>query len=573
MREIFSILLLAATAVAQPSGVTDARYAHLARGVNLNNWFQYGSPLVVTADDVALLKNAGFTCIRLPVAPQYLLPHWATPSKIDANLAKLDSAIDLFLNAGIAVMLDFQADAGYVAYYWATPAAPQELVSTWRTLAARYANRNPDLLFFEVMNEPTSAWTEAQWDAEQLQVLAAIHEVAPEHTVLAAPASWSGLDALLAMQPYLDPNVIYVMHDYSPVTFTHQGATWTNRDGIPNLRNVPYPMRRQDLQALIDQTSDTTVPPLLDRYQAEDWNSERIEWDIQRAAAWAREWHVRVVVNEFGVYKAFSPPESRARWIADMETALSKYGLGWAMWDYQAGFDLVVGSPGHRSIDPLLVPALGSVTHLDGQAAWPPLTREDLVDLSAQPSRALDDYVRKYKIAFFPGKQDLAFLNDHGVPRDVTHRTQAQLRLAHHVPRLSIHRPRWRRFSVHPTPRQTVRSREIRFETFRSLSVQPAFRPRSLRSRRSQPRRSGSLPARRLRPPHWRRRLRPHHRPLGLRFQRAARLRHRAAADDPFQRSRRIFRKTPRVSSTGRSKKYESSSADWPGSARSEPPP
>ncbi len=420
MREIFSILVLTAVAAAQPAGVTEARYAHLARGVNLNNWFQYGSPLVVTSADVDLLKNAGFTSIRLPVAPQYLLPHWATPSKIEANLAKLDAAIDLFLHAGLAVMLDFQADPDYVAYYWATPDAPQELVTTWHVLAARYSNRNPDLLFFEVMNEPTSAWTQAQWDAEQLEVLAAIHKVAPEHTVLVAPTSWSGMDALLAMTPYADPNVIYVMHDYNPVTFTHQGATWTNRDGIPSLRNVPYPIHREDLQTLIDHATDTTVPPLLEQYQAETWNAERIEWNIQLAAAWAKEWHVRVVVNEFGVYKPYSPPESRARWITDMETALSKYGIGWAMWDYQAGFDLVVGTPGHRAVDPLLTPALGSAAHLDGAAAWPPLTREDLVDLSAHSADLLGDYVRNYKIAFFPGKQDLEFLNDHGVARDIT---------------------------------------------------------------------------------------------------------------------------------------------------------
>ena len=420
LRGIPAILMLAAFAAAQPSGVTDARYAHLARGVNINNWFQYGSALVITQADVDLLKNSGFTCIRVPVAPQYLLPRWATPAKIATNLQKLDAAIDLFLNAGISVTLDFQADADYVSYYWATPAAPQELVSTWRMLATRYSNRNPDLLFFEVMNEPTTAWTQAQWDAEQLQVLAVIHQVAPQHTVLVAPTNWSGLNALLAMTPYADPNVIYVMHDYNPVTFTHQGATWTDRAGIPNLRNVPYPIHAPDLEALIDHTTDSNVPPLLQRYQAEDWNAERIEWDIQRAAAWAREWHVRLVVNEFGVYKAFSPPESRARWISDMQAALSKYGLGWAMWDYQAGFDLVVGPPGRRALDPLLAPALGSVTHLDGEAAWPPLTRDDLVDLAGRPGNLLDDYITKYKIAFFPGKQDLEFLNDHGVPRDVT---------------------------------------------------------------------------------------------------------------------------------------------------------
>ena len=128
---------------------------------------------------------------------------------------------------------------------------------------------------------------------------------------------------------------------------------------------------------------------------------------------------MRLVVNEFGVYKPYTPPESRARWISDMQAALSKYGLGWAMWDYQAGFDLVVGRPGRRAVDPLLVPALRSTIHLDGEAALPPLTPDDLIDLSARPS-LLDEYVRKYKIAFLPAKQDVAYLSENGVPRAVT---------------------------------------------------------------------------------------------------------------------------------------------------------
>src|ERR1035441_150652 len=243
-------IALATPLLAQSSGVTDARYAHLARGVGMYSWFQYSGGLSVSAADVNLLKSSGFTCIRLPVAPEYLLTHWVSATTITTNLANLDAAIDLFLNAGMAVMLSFQADPEYVSYYWATPSAPQELVSTWQMLATRYANRNPELLFFEVMNEPTNQWTQAVWDTEQLQVLAAIRKIDTQHTVLVAPTNWSGLGALLAMTPYANPNLIYVLHDYDPLTFTHQGATWVTPTTIAGLRNVPYPSYLPDLQTL-----------------------------------------------------------------------------------------------------------------------------------------------------------------------------------------------------------------------------------------------------------------------------------------------------------------------------------
>ncbi|HWE48658.1 MAG TPA: cellulase family glycosylhydrolase [Bryobacteraceae bacterium] len=317
-----------------PAQVSDARYAHLARGVNLTRWFQYGGYIPVTATDRDLLKNAGFTSVRIAVAPQYLLPKWATPETAAKNLKNLDAGIDLFLNAGMAVMLDFQADVEYLDYYFSDPSAPAELVETWRMLAARYANRNPDLLFFEIMNEPDKRFTQADWDAEQKKALAAIRESAPNHTVLLAPVDFSGLDALLQMTPYDDPNVIYVMHYYQPMIFTHQGADWTRSADIAALRNIPWP-------------------------PDDEWDAAHIDWDMHLASEWAALWHVRVVVNEFGAYKPFSPPEARARWTRDVRLAIEKERLGWAMWDYAAGFDLTVVQNGVRGIDPNMSAALG----------------------------------------------------------------------------------------------------------------------------------------------------------------------------------------------------------------------
>ena len=353
------IIALAMPLLAQSSGVTDARYAHLARGVNMETWFLNGSGLKVGASDVSLLKSTGFTCIRLAIYPNTFLPHWVSATYANAYLADVDSVVDLFLNGGMAVMLDFHADSDYLNYYLATPTAPQELISTWQMLAQRYSNRNPELLFFEVLNEPDYRLTEAVWDVEQQKIVAAIHQAAPNHTVIVEPVC-CGLDFLLQMTPYLDPNLIYAFHDYNPLTFTHQGATWiTNPAAVVKLSGVPYPSYVSGLQTLINQTTDPDALSLLMEYQSEYWDSERINWDIQLAAAWAKKQAVRLVINEFGVYKLFSPPDSRARWLHDMTAAFAKYGLGWAMWDYDGGFDLTVGPPNARAIDPTLLPALG----------------------------------------------------------------------------------------------------------------------------------------------------------------------------------------------------------------------
>jgi endoglucanase len=357
-RWFVAILLANATLLAQ-SSVTETRYAHLARGVNLTRWFQYGSRIPITAADRDLLLGAGFTNVRIAVAPQYLFEYWSSPDRIARNLAELDKGIDLFLDAGISVTLDLHADAEYLDHYLSRPGAPESLITLWRILASRYANRNPELLFFEIMNEPDDRFTEAMWDAEQKQALAAIHEIAPRHTVVLDVVRWSGLDALAAMTPYSDPNVIYALHYYSPSTFTHQGADWTGKPGMAELRNVPWPAFLPGLQSAIGQEISAPARALLMKYRDEDWDADRIGWDMQLAAAWAKRWSVRVVVNEFGDFKPFSPPDSRVRWLHDVRMALDKQKLGWAVWDYGAGFDLTAVTDGVRTIDPAVGVALG----------------------------------------------------------------------------------------------------------------------------------------------------------------------------------------------------------------------
>ena len=387
--------LLATAMLRGQSSVSDARYAHLARGINLTRWFQYGSRIPITTLDRDLLLRAGFTCVRIPVAPQYLLYEWSSPERVERNLAALDKGIDMFLDAGMAVTLDFHADSEYLDSYLTKPGEREALVNIWRMLASRYANRNPDLLFFEIMNEPDNRFTEEAWDAEQRQVLAAIHEIAPANTVVLDAVNWSGVDALVKLKPYSDPNVIYAMHYYSPSTFTHQGADWTNQPVLAQLRGVPWPPFVSDLQNLMERVTSPAVLTALRQYKDEDWDAGRIGWDMGLAAAWAKRWGVRVVVNEFGDFKPFSPRDSRVRWLHDVRTAIEARKLGWAMWDYAAGFDLTVLNDGVRSIDPAVGAALG----LESAQPWtlaapvrsgslPGFSSLRTVQLGAQPDTA-----------------------------------------------------------------------------------------------------------------------------------------------------------------------------------------
>ena len=109
----------------------------------------------------------------------------------------------------------------------------------WRKLAAHYALANPDMVFFEVMNEPEVS-DPYRWAGIQARAVAAIREAAPNNTIIATGPNYSDIVDLLTQHPLAEGNVIYNFHFYDPHEFTHQGADW----GEPwwsYTHNIPYP--------------------------------------------------------------------------------------------------------------------------------------------------------------------------------------------------------------------------------------------------------------------------------------------------------------------------------------------
>jgi endoglucanase len=95
-------------------------------------------------------------------------------------------------------------------------------------------------VFFEILNEP-SMDDLYRWEGIQDRAVAMIRRVAPRHTIIATAAAWGHQDGLLAMEPVRDENVIYTFHDYDPMWFTHQGATWsTDGVGVSARGSVPF---------------------------------------------------------------------------------------------------------------------------------------------------------------------------------------------------------------------------------------------------------------------------------------------------------------------------------------------
>lgn len=349
------------------SSVPPQRLANLRRGVNLSHWFaQFSAPpgytpehlqTWVTADDIALIKSMGFDHVRLGVDPAPLYSQ-AHPEVLNASYRKyLDAAVKMILDHDLAVIIDIHPESDFKAALQDDNNA-QRFTDFWRALAQHYSSWDPDRVFFEIMNEPEMA-DRYRWYGIETKVAAAIREGAPQHTIIAAGARWSDDDDLVFMEPLRDPNVVYNFHFYEPHIFTHQGATW----GSPYWRwltdGLHYPSSPESAQKLAAEIPDPVDRLNVIRYGFDHWDAARIDGDIGQVAAWAARNHVAVTCNEFGVFRAFAPPQDRAAWLHDVRTALEQHNIGWDMWDYDGGFGVVNRVNGKHVPDELTIHALG----------------------------------------------------------------------------------------------------------------------------------------------------------------------------------------------------------------------
>jgi len=364
MRYVLLFAAFALSTIARPQAARRAE--HFRRGVNLSEWFaQVYDPRGYTKDhfeswttaqDIALIKAMGFDHVRLSVNPEPMFRRRNADRIPTEYLAYLDAAIQSILDHGLAIELDLHPESEFKQRL-SDDGFVDELADFWRALAQHYADRDPERMVFEVMNEPEMRDRE-RWYGVETRLVAAIRAGAPRHTIIVAGARWSDDDDLLAMTPMRDTNLIYNFHFYEPHIFTHQGATW----GVNFwhfLRGLPYPSDPANVLPALALVPNPTDSLAVIRYGLDRWNARRIDDEVDQVQHWASHWNVPAICNEFGAFRVAATPHDRAAWIADTRTALERHGIGWTMWDYSGGFGVVTKQNGVATPDPVTLQALG----------------------------------------------------------------------------------------------------------------------------------------------------------------------------------------------------------------------
>jgi|SRR6516225_2088905 aryl-phospho-beta-D-glucosidase BglC (GH1 family) len=354
---LFACLNLAAQA-ASPAW---KRVEHLRHGINASEWMaQSGdySPqrlrAFITLDDIAKMHSMGFDHVRLSIDPAIFRCDgpWSQCERVQL----LDEVIAKALSLDLAVIIDIHPSDEYKRQLASSDSAAEKFTMLWNQIASYYAKSNPDLVFFEVLNEPEVGLY--RWAGIQQSVVSVIRRAAPLHTIIVTGGEYSNPDDLARMPQVADDNIIVNFHYYSPHIFTHQGASW-GEGYWSTLRQVPFPGTPELVAAAIAKQTDDFARWKLTEFGLEHWDAQHIAGEIRFAAEWAASRHVPLTCNEFGVYRTYANPDDRMRWLQAVRTALEQNKIGWTMWDYQGGFGVVTKKNGTTIEDEGVLRALG----------------------------------------------------------------------------------------------------------------------------------------------------------------------------------------------------------------------
>ncbi|HVP49810.1 MAG TPA: cellulase family glycosylhydrolase [Candidatus Bathyarchaeia archaeon] len=358
---VLYVLLVSVSVFAESDSPAWKRVQHLRHGINTGEWFAQSrdySPQrlrsVTTLDDIARIKSMGFDHVRLSIDPAIF--QCSGPWGQCETVQVLDGVIAKALSLDLAVILDIHPSDDYKGQLATSDAAVQKFAQLWERIASYYGQQNPELMFFEVLNEPEVGVY--RWAGIQQSVVEVIRRSAPQHTIIVTCGEYSNPDDLARMPEVADNDYIVNFHFYSPHIFTHQGASWGDAFWI-TLHQVPFPGTSDAVAAAVAKQSDDWARWKLTEYSLDHWDAAHIAGELRFMAEWGTSHHVPLTVNEFGVYRNFSNPDDRMRWLTAVRTALEQEGIGWTMWDYQGGFGVVYKKDGATTEDDAVLRALG----------------------------------------------------------------------------------------------------------------------------------------------------------------------------------------------------------------------
>jgi len=263
------------------------------------------------------VASLGFRHVRMPVRwdgkgtlaePGFDRIARTPPYAVDRRFfARVDSAIAWARQNQLMVVLN---DHHHESLFENYAAERPRFLAMWRQIAEHYRNL-PDSVAFEILNEPHGTVTPEAWNELLDTTLKIIRQSNPRRPVVIGSADWGGVSALPALRlPAGDTNLILTVHDYEPMTFTHQGAEWIR-----------------------------PTPPAGVAWQGTRYEKLAARQVAEAVRDFARAHRVPVLMGEFGAFER-ADSVSRGRWAAYRARLYESMDFAWSWWELKSGFGI-----------------------------------------------------------------------------------------------------------------------------------------------------------------------------------------------------------------------------------------
>ncbi len=283
----------------------EAQVAQMGPGVNWGGYdpFLEGGQTKFKLSYIRKMRDAGFTTLRIPL---FTFKHMDTQGHLDpAWLNRLDQVVEAGLHAKMTVILD-EHDFDDCAKD--TDACSVVLPNVWYELSARYKSA-PNSVIFELLNEPHGNITDKLWNAWLVDLIGIVRETNPTRNVIVGPIGWNSADQLDKLTlPDGDHHLIATFHYYTPMEFTHQGATWAGPE-LEKLHDVRW-----------TGTAEQTAT---------------INTTFDKVSAWGKAHNRPIFLGEYGTYGHVNKNmDDRVAWTSAVSKAADARGFARAYWDF-----------------------------------------------------------------------------------------------------------------------------------------------------------------------------------------------------------------------------------------------
>lgn len=226
---------------------------------------------------------------------------------LDETMAGLDALLPLCQKLGLRVVIDLHTPPGAgQSGNWAMfsdPAYQKRFIEVWDKLANHYKDQ-PAVWGYDLVNEPVEGKVAdglMDWPALAGHVAKRVRAIDPHKAIIVEPGPSGGWGNLPFFEPIQVPGIVYSVHLYDPIQFTHQGIL----GGMP-----------------LGQSYPGTV-------QGVKWDKEKLKEILSPVRDYQKDYGVPVYIGEFSAPR-WAPDGSAARYLRDCVEIFEEYGWDWS---------------------------------------------------------------------------------------------------------------------------------------------------------------------------------------------------------------------------------------------------